>query len=97
MDGWEPRFWDEPLGGEMETNLTTVEEKQHFVNARNIRSLLNILPLKGMEAELTVKVSIQELQKLPPEKLEAFLDAVATIAISCKAKTANGDSKSEGT
>jgi hypothetical protein len=55
-------------------------KKTHWVNVEKIQQLLEVLPqLDGLKADLTIRVSIEELQKLPPEKCKAFLDGIAAI------------------
>jgi hypothetical protein len=67
------------------------DNQEHFINAKNIRSLLDVLTqLDGMKAEITVRVSIEELQRLTPDQCAAFLNGIAEIAIANSQRTAQG-------
>ncbi len=50
------------------------------LNTRNIGALAKVLPKLGkMEASISVRVSVAELQKLTPEQCKAFLDGIAAV------------------
>jgi len=58
---------------------------EHKVNAEKIRNLLKILPeIQGMDAQLTITISAEELAKLPKKQCASFLDSVAKIAVSMR-------------
>jgi hypothetical protein len=60
--------------------------RRHYFNAKNATSLLDVLTrLEGIKADLTVRVSLEELGKLQPEQCKAFLEGVAAVvAVNAK-------------
>jgi hypothetical protein len=68
-----------------------VTRKSWPLNTSNLEQLTEVLPqLSGMKAEITVRVSIEELQRLNPQQLKAFLGGIATV-VSAHAEIARTD------
>ena len=78
--------------GESGTAEGGVSERKEFpLNTANLAALLDVLPQLGkIEAAITVRVSIDELQKLPREKCKAFLEGIAAVC-SAQATIARTD------